>query len=74
MAATNENPIVFYDISDKDGKHWTPNPCKTRLTLNYKGLPYRVKYLKFEDVEPTMKAMGIPPTSKTFPHYTLPSE
>ncbi|KAG8781666.1 hypothetical protein FRC12_021636 [Ceratobasidium sp. 428] len=43
------------------------------LTLNYKGLPYRVKYLKIEEVEPTMKAMGIPPTSTTkFPYYTLP--
>ncbi|KAG9120226.1 hypothetical protein FRC07_004364 [Ceratobasidium sp. 392] len=73
MAATKENPIIFYDIVAKDGEYWTPNPYKTRLSLDYKGLPYRVKYLKIEDVEPTMKAMGIPPTSTTsFPNYTLP--
>ncbi|KAG9096392.1 hypothetical protein FS749_008597 [Ceratobasidium sp. UAMH 11750] len=72
MAATNENPIIFWDIIGADGQYFAPNPYKTRLTLNYKGLPYQVKYLKFEDVEPTMKAMGIPPTSKTFPYYTLP--
>ncbi|KAG9120225.1 hypothetical protein FRC07_004363 [Ceratobasidium sp. 392] len=73
MAATKENPIIFYDIVAKDGGHWAPNPYKIRLSLNYKGLPYRVKYIKIEDVEPTMKAMGIPPTSTTsFPNYTLP--
>ncbi|KAG8730110.1 hypothetical protein FRC10_003066 [Ceratobasidium sp. 414] len=72
MAATNDNPIIFWDIAGADGQYWAPNPYKTRLTLNYKGLPYRVKYIKFEEVELTMKAMGIAPTSKTFPYYTLP--
>jgi len=71
MAATKENPIIFYDIGSPGG-YWALNPYKTRLTLNYKRLPYRVKYINIEDIEPTMKAMGIPPTSKTFPHYTLP--
>ncbi|KAG9074537.1 hypothetical protein FRC06_010619 [Ceratobasidium sp. 370] len=70
MAATHDNPIIFWDIIGADGQYWAPNPYKTRLTLNYKGLLYRVKYIKFEEVEPTMKAMGIPPTSKTY--YTLP--
>ncbi|QRV89959.1 glutathione S-transferase [Ceratobasidium sp. AG-Ba] len=72
MAATPENPIIFYDIVAKDGSYWTPNTFKTRLTLNYKGLPYRVEWVKIEDVEPLMKEMGVPPTSKTYPHYTLP--
>ncbi|KAF8600094.1 hypothetical protein BDV93DRAFT_589894 [Ceratobasidium sp. AG-I] len=71
MAATKENPIIFYDIGGLNG-YWAPNPYKTRLTLNYKRLPYRVEYIEFGEVEQTMKAMGIPPTSKTFPYYTLP--
>ncbi|KAG9128591.1 hypothetical protein FRC07_000024 [Ceratobasidium sp. 392] len=72
MVATVDSPIIFYDIVGRDGGHWAVSPYKTRLTLNYKGLPYRVKWIKFEEVETTMKALGIAPTSKTFPHYTLP--
>ncbi|KAH7342047.1 hypothetical protein B0J17DRAFT_626450 [Rhizoctonia solani] len=41
MAATKENPIIFYDLVDANGKSWSPNPYKTRLSLNYKGIPYR---------------------------------
>ncbi|KAF8604618.1 hypothetical protein BDV93DRAFT_605920 [Ceratobasidium sp. AG-I] len=71
MAATKENPIIFYDIGAPGG-YWSTNTYKTRLTLNYKRLPYRVEFIDFEKVEQTMKAMGILPTSKSFPHYTLP--
>ncbi|KAG9075574.1 hypothetical protein FRC06_010012 [Ceratobasidium sp. 370] len=49
MAATHDNPIISWDIIGADGQYWAPNPYKTRLTLNYKGLPYRSKYIKFED-------------------------
>ncbi|CAE7084150.1 unnamed protein product [Rhizoctonia solani] len=72
MAATKENPIIFYDIADGQGKSWSPNTYKTRLTLNYKGIPYRVKYISLCDVEPTLKELGVPPVFPNFPHYTLP--
>ncbi|CAE7232118.1 unnamed protein product [Rhizoctonia solani] len=72
MAATKENPIIFYDLVDAKGKSWSPNPYKTRLSLNYKGTPYRTEYVAFPDIEPKMKALGLAPFSATFPYYTLP--
>ncbi|CAE6485262.1 unnamed protein product [Rhizoctonia solani] len=71
MAATKENPIIFYDILSLKGS-WSPYTYRTRLTLNYKGLPYRVVYLSYPDIEPTLSAQGMAPVSKTFPRYTLP--
>ncbi|CEL55156.1 hypothetical protein RSOLAG1IB_01164 [Rhizoctonia solani AG-1 IB] len=72
MAATNENPIIFYDLADVNGKSWSPNPYKTRLSLNYKGIPYRTEYISFPDIEPRMRGLGLAPFSSTFPYYTLP--
>ncbi|CUA75869.1 hypothetical protein RSOLAG22IIIB_01869 [Rhizoctonia solani] len=72
MAATKENPIIFYDIlSQKDGS-WSPYTYRARLTLNYKALPYRVVYLSYPDIEPTLSAQGMAPVSENFPRYTLP--
>lgn len=72
MVATKENPIIFYDVlSQKDGS-WSPYAYRTRLTLNHKGLPYRVEYLSYPDIEPTLSARGMSPVSQTFPRYTLP--
>ncbi|CEL55608.1 hypothetical protein RSOLAG1IB_01620 [Rhizoctonia solani AG-1 IB] len=72
MAATKENPIILYDIPDSNGASWSPNPYKTRLSLNYKGLPYRIEYVAFPEIEPKMKELGVTPVSNTFPRYTLP--
>ncbi|CAE6477970.1 hypothetical protein ACGC1H_002714 [Rhizoctonia solani] len=72
MAATRENPIVFYDLVGVDGDSWSPNPYKTRLTLNFKGLPYRIEYIAFPDIEPKLKELGVAPVSDTYPRYTLP--
>ncbi|EUC65050.1 glutathione S-transferase, partial [Rhizoctonia solani AG-3 Rhs1AP] len=74
MAATKENPIIFYDLVGANGKSWSPNPYKTRLSLNYKGIPYRTEYIAFPDIEPKMKELGLAPFSSTFPHYTLPGK
>ncbi|KAG8702274.1 hypothetical protein FRC09_004823 [Ceratobasidium sp. 395] len=73
MAATKENPIIFYDVASKDGSYWSCNTIKTRLTLNYKGLPYRVQYIHLNEVQSALKSLGVPPASKTPPYYTLPS-
>ncbi|CAE7177221.1 unnamed protein product [Rhizoctonia solani] len=72
MSATKENPIIFYDLASIGGGSWSPNPYKTRLTLNYKGLPYRVEYIAYPDIEPRMKELGLAPVSDTHPYYTLP--
>ncbi|KAH7337663.1 hypothetical protein B0J17DRAFT_599198 [Rhizoctonia solani] len=72
MAATEQTPIIFYDLADANNKYWSFNPYKTRLSLNYKGLPYRVVYLSFPDIEPTLKELGVASVSETFPRYTLP--
>ncbi|KAB5588221.1 hypothetical protein CTheo_8335 [Ceratobasidium theobromae] len=57
MAASRENPIIFYGLDYGKGSPWSPNPYKTRLYLNYK---------------PKMKELRISPTSDTFPYYTMP--
>ncbi|KDN37606.1 hypothetical protein RSAG8_10011, partial [Rhizoctonia solani AG-8 WAC10335] len=72
MAATKENPIIFYDIYSKDGP-WSPNTYKTRLTLNYKRLPYKVECVSIADVETKLKELGVPPTTHNpLFKYTLP--
>ncbi|KAG8680917.1 hypothetical protein FRC11_001823 [Ceratobasidium sp. 423] len=72
MAATKENPIIFYDLVSAKGTSFSPNPYKTRLSLNHKGLPYRVEYIAFPDIESRMKELGVTPVSDTHPCYTLP--
>ncbi|KAG9122144.1 hypothetical protein FRC07_001605 [Ceratobasidium sp. 392] len=71
MAATKQNPIIFFDILAKAGP-WSPNTWKTRLALNYKRLPYRVEYVSYPNIESTFKKFGVPPTSEKAPQYTLP--
>ncbi|EUC55846.1 glutathione transferase, putative [Rhizoctonia solani AG-3 Rhs1AP] len=72
MAATKENPIIFYDLVGANGTSFSLNPYKTRLSLNHKGLPYRIEYLAFPDIEPRLKQLGVTPVSDTHPRYTLP--
>ncbi|KAG8682625.1 hypothetical protein FRC09_016637 [Ceratobasidium sp. 395] len=71
MAATKENPIVFYDVMATGGP-WSPNTYKTRISLIHKRLPFRVEYLSYPDIEPRFKELGAPPTKPTSPRYTLP--
>ncbi|CAE6423092.1 unnamed protein product [Rhizoctonia solani] len=72
MAATKENPIIFYDVLSEHGT-WAPNTYKTRLTLNYKRIPYRVEYISFPDVTRKSKELGVKPTNPDGEiKYTLP--
>ncbi|CAE6461107.1 unnamed protein product [Rhizoctonia solani] len=72
MAATKENPIIFYDILSEHGT-WSPNTYKTRLTLNHKRLPYRVEYVSYPDIAPKLKELGVRPTNPVpWISYTLP--
>lgn len=68
MASTDQ--IILFDLSSKDNatnKCWSLNPWKTRLVLNYKGLPYTTEFLDYPDIEkrisPHLKAE----------HYTSPT-
>ncbi|KAJ1307256.1 hypothetical protein OPQ81_001369 [Rhizoctonia solani] len=72
MAATKNNPIIFYDILSEHGT-WSPNTYKTRLTLNYKHIPYRVEYISYPDIAPKLKELGVRETNPTpYITYTLP--
>ncbi|KAG9126844.1 hypothetical protein FRC07_001745 [Ceratobasidium sp. 392] len=73
MAATKENPIVFYDLASNNNTPWSPNTYKTRLALIYKGLPFRVEHLSYPDIEPTFKKLGVPQGSPRGTYkYTVP--
>ncbi|CUA75871.1 hypothetical protein RSOLAG22IIIB_01871 [Rhizoctonia solani] len=72
MTATNDNPIILYDVLSKHGT-WSPNTYKTRLTLNYKRLPYRVEYISYPNIAPKLKELGVRATNPTsYITYTLP--
>ncbi|KAG8741910.1 hypothetical protein FRC10_002275 [Ceratobasidium sp. 414] len=71
MTATDESPIIFYDLASTLGQFWSFNTYKTRLTLNYKGIPYRVQYIRFHEIESTLKVLGVP-LPETASRYTLP--
>ncbi|KAF7760740.1 hypothetical protein Agabi119p4_10149 [Agaricus bisporus var. burnettii] len=69
--------ITFYDLTRKSPHApWSPNPFKTRFTLNYKNIPYKTVNLEFPEVEGVCIKAGIPP-STTWPDgrpmYTSPS-
>ncbi|KIV88054.1 hypothetical protein PV10_08984 [Exophiala mesophila] len=64
--------IVFFDLPSRAGKAWSLNPWKTRLALNYKGLPYRTEWIEYPDLRPTFQGLGIPPNETGFA-YSSPA-
>ncbi|KAG2110512.1 uncharacterized protein F5147DRAFT_772291 [Suillus discolor] len=73
MAVTK---IIFLDILTVLPVPTSPNTWKVRLTLNYKELTYRTKWVETTDIESVCKSLGIPPTSMLpdgTPKYTLPA-
>ncbi|GAD97222.1 hypothetical protein AN2592.2 [Paecilomyces variotii No. 5] len=72
MAQTE--PVHFFDITSKlpgPKKSWSPNTLKTRMVLNYKGIPYTQSFISYPDIKPLLKQLQIPPNSTGIP-YTLP--
>ncbi|KAF5341601.1 hypothetical protein D9758_014088 [Tetrapyrgos nigripes] len=71
-----DKTIIFYDFPSKNGS-WNAFALRIRLALNYKGLPFETVWVEYPDVEATLKAAGIPPTTKWpdsgKPRYTLPA-
>ncbi|KAF8625608.1 hypothetical protein AX17_006794 [Amanita inopinata Kibby_2008] len=68
--------IIFYDIASKlTDTALSPNTWKTRLVLNYKGLPYKTEWVELPDIEAKCKELGVGPTDimSDKPLYTLPA-
>ncbi|KAI0032787.1 hypothetical protein K488DRAFT_49127 [Vararia minispora EC-137] len=63
----SEDLIVLYDIPSAvlPDKAWSPNVWKTRLLLNYKGLPYRTEWTESPDLRPVAMKLGVPPNKIT---------
>ncbi|KAH8823343.1 hypothetical protein DL96DRAFT_1617293 [Flagelloscypha sp. PMI_526] len=69
--------ITLYDIpSTLPGVVWGPNTLLTRITLEFKGIPFETKWIEYPEIEPTAKTISAEPT--TFrpdtgkPKYTVP--
>ncbi|KAI0258195.1 hypothetical protein BC834DRAFT_912723 [Gloeopeniophorella convolvens] len=62
----SEQPLyIFYDIPGTKTKYlaWSPSTWKTRLALNYKGVPYKTEWVEYPDVAALAERIGAPHTS-----------
>ncbi|KAL0579555.1 hypothetical protein V5O48_002435 [Marasmius crinis-equi] len=75
---TNLKMITLYDLGPS---HFpadlgcSPHVRKIVFTLNYKKIPFTIKTLLFDAIEPTAKSLGADPTGKKAdgsPKYTVP--
>ncbi|GAB7350044.1 hypothetical protein MBLNU459_g0715t1 [Dothideomycetes sp. NU459] len=65
--------VILYDLPSKGHcACWSLNPWKTRLALNFKGIPYETRWLEYPDIAPTLKAAGLPPNEKGA-SYSIPA-
>jgi glutathione S-transferase len=67
--------ITLYDLASALNKPWSPSVWKTRLNLNYKGLPYCTKWVEYPDIAALYLENGIQPTEirqGSIPYYSLP--
>ncbi|KAJ5391821.1 hypothetical protein N7509_007311 [Penicillium cosmopolitanum] len=68
----SSNQYTFYDLASRSpGSTWTPNPWKTRLVLNFKGIDYNTRWLEYPEITPELEN-HLPPNEK-FPRYTIPA-
>lgn len=61
------SPIVFYDIAMRPPTEKTccsPNPWKTRLALNFKGLPYSTSWVALPDIAKVRSSLKVPACRK----------
>ncbi|PWY80630.1 putative glutathione S-transferase [Aspergillus heteromorphus CBS 117.55] len=64
--------IVLFDLPTKEPCiTWSPNPWKTRLLLNFKGIDYRTQWVEYPDVKPVLEKHVLP-NSAGFP-YSIPA-
>jgi len=64
--------LILYDLPSRQGKCWSLNPWRTRLILNFKGIPYKTEWIEYPDLRPTFQKFGIPPNPTGF-QYTSPT-
>ncbi|EED86073.1 predicted protein [Postia placenta Mad-698-R] len=69
--------IILYDFpSTVPGKACSPNTWKTRLCLNYKGLPHKTIWVEYPDIGKVCKEIGAEPTATCpdgSPFYSVPT-
>ncbi|KAK5674606.1 hypothetical protein LTS10_012607 [Elasticomyces elasticus] len=56
--------LVLYDLPSQQGRCWNMNVWKVssaRLSLNYKGLPYRTEWTEYPDLNNKLSSLGCPP-------------
>ncbi|KAF3026637.1 hypothetical protein E8E14_014485 [Neopestalotiopsis sp. 37M] len=68
---TSEPEIILYDLACIKDVCFSPVVWRIRLLLNYKNVPYKTIFLEFQDIEPTLKELGLEP-NQTVTKYTVP--
>ncbi|ODQ80622.1 hypothetical protein BABINDRAFT_125394 [Babjeviella inositovora NRRL Y-12698] len=71
---TITNPVILWDLSSKldDPQQWSPKTMKARSVLNYKGIPFEVRFTTYTEFPLILQKLNIPPWQE-IPHYTLPA-
>ncbi|KAJ2926225.1 hypothetical protein H1R20_g10871, partial [Candolleomyces eurysporus] len=67
--------ITLFDIPSTIGT-WSPNVWRTRFTLDYKSIPYKVEWVEYPDIAPTLQSHGIGPGGRKpdgSPYYSVPA-
>ncbi|CAK3921820.1 Glutathione S-transferase ustS [Lecanosticta acicola] len=83
MASSSTKTMILYDLLQKTpgAGCWSPMVWRTRLLLNYKGIPYTTVWLKNNEIAKTLSAVGIPSNPQQAPGtigpqplaYTVPA-
>ncbi|KAF2168175.1 hypothetical protein M409DRAFT_21619 [Zasmidium cellare ATCC 36951] len=54
--------IILYDLpSQAPCRSWSGNVWKTRLALNFKGVPYKTEWIPYIRLQETIKSFGVEP-------------
>ncbi|KAJ2912614.1 hypothetical protein MD484_g7806, partial [Candolleomyces efflorescens] len=67
--------ITLFDIPSTVGT-WSPNVWRTRYTLDYKKIPYKVEWVEYPDLPTTLSSHGIGPGGRKpdgSSYYSVPS-
>ncbi|ODM23286.1 hypothetical protein SI65_00875 [Aspergillus cristatus] len=63
---------LLYDLASRaPGLTWSPNPWKTRLLLNFKGLSFQTQWLEYPEIKPELEN-HTPPNPDGIA-YTIPA-
>ncbi|GAB1317993.1 hypothetical protein MFIFM68171_08203 [Madurella fahalii] len=67
--------IILFDLASKPPvASWSLNPWKTRLLLNFKGVPYKTEWLHYPEVEPRLAGHVEPnKPGEAIAAYTIPT-